>query len=83
MEDQRSRAGLLVSWQAARGVYDSYRLQILDERGTLVANHSQSADTRQHYFTQLTPGKKYRIRMQTVSGGISSRDAVAEARTRE
>lgn len=83
MEKQRSTAGLLVSWQAARGVYDSYRLQILDERGTLVANNSQSADTRQHYFTQLTPGKKYRIRMQTVSGGISSRDAVAEGRTRE
>ncbi|KAK7122151.1 hypothetical protein R3I93_023083 [Phoxinus phoxinus] len=81
VQNRRSTAGLLVSWQAARGVYDSYRLQILDERGALVANTSHSADTSQHYFSQLTPGKKYRIRLQTVSGGTGSRDAEAEGRT--
>ncbi|XP_056097084.1 receptor-type tyrosine-protein phosphatase beta-like, partial [Rhinichthys klamathensis goyatoka] len=81
VETQRSSAALLVSWQPAPGVYDSYRLQVLDERGTLVANNSQPAESSQHYLRQLTPGKKYRIRMQTVSGGVSSDDAVAEGRT--
>ncbi|XP_067292264.1 receptor-type tyrosine-protein phosphatase beta-like [Pseudorasbora parva] len=81
VENQRSTSSLLVSWQAGRGVYDGYRLQLLDERGTLVSNSSQTAETSQHYFRQLTPGKKYRILMQTISGGISSKDAIAEGRT--
>lgn len=64
-------------------MYDSYRLQLLDERGTLVSNSSLTAETSQHYFRQLTPGKKYHILMQTISGGISSKDVPAEGRTCE
>ncbi|KAK9952792.1 hypothetical protein ABG768_018599 [Culter alburnus] len=81
VENQRSTSSLLVSWQAGQGVYDSYRLQLLDERGTLVSNSSQTAETSQYYFRQLTPGKKYQILMQTISGGISSKDVIAEGRT--
>ncbi|KAL1247087.1 hypothetical protein QQF64_022463, partial [Cirrhinus molitorella] len=81
VENQRSTSSLLVSWQAGRGVYDGYRLQLLDERGSLVSNSSQTAEASQHYFRQLTPGKKYRIVMQTISGGISSKAVIAEGRT--
>ncbi|RXN09470.1 receptor-type tyrosine- phosphatase beta [Labeo rohita] len=81
VENQRSTSSLLVSWQAGRGVFDSYRLQLLDERGSLVSNSSQAAEASQHYFRPLTPGKKYRVVMQTVSGGISSKVVIAEGRT--
>nr|XP_055049169.1 receptor-type tyrosine-protein phosphatase beta-like isoform X1 [Misgurnus anguillicaudatus] len=81
-ENLGSTTSILVSWQASRGVYDSYRLQLLDESGALVSNSSQMADISQHYFRQLTQGKKYTIVVQTVSGGISSKDVIVEARTR-
>uniref|UniRef100_A0A673GCE3 protein-tyrosine-phosphatase n=1 Tax=Sinocyclocheilus rhinocerous TaxID=307959 RepID=A0A673GCE3_9TELE len=81
VENQRSTSSLLVSWQAGRGVYDSYRLQLLDDRGTLVSNSSQTAEASQHNFRQLTPGKKYRVVIQTISGGISSKDVITEGRT--
>ncbi|XP_059402714.1 receptor-type tyrosine-protein phosphatase beta-like [Carassius carassius] len=79
--DQHSTSSLLVSWQPGRGVYDSYQLQLLDDRGTLVSNSSQTAEASQHNFRQLTPGRKYRIMMQTISGGISSKDVITEGRT--
>uniref|UniRef100_A0A9J7ZVR4 protein-tyrosine-phosphatase n=1 Tax=Cyprinus carpio carpio TaxID=630221 RepID=A0A9J7ZVR4_CYPCA len=81
VENQHSTSCLLVSWQAGQGVYDSYRLQLLDDRGTLVSNSSQTAEASQHDFRQLTPGKKYRVVMQTISGGISSEDVMTEGRT--
>ncbi|XP_073687858.1 receptor-type tyrosine-protein phosphatase beta-like [Garra rufa] len=81
VENQRSTSSLLVSWQAGRGVYDNYRLQLLDERGSLVSNSSQTAEASQHYFSQLTPGKKYSVVMQTISGGISSKAVITESRT--
>ncbi|XP_042571763.1 receptor-type tyrosine-protein phosphatase beta isoform X2 [Cyprinus carpio] len=81
VENQHSTSCLLVSWQAGQGVYDSYRLQLLDDRGTLVSNSCQTAEASQHDFRQLTPGKKYRVVMQTISGGISSEDVMTEGRT--
>ncbi len=81
VENQRSTSCLLVSWQAGRGVYDGYRLQLLDEQGSLVSISSQTAEASQQYFRQLTPGKKYRIVMQTISGGSSSKAVIAEGRT--
>uniref|UniRef100_A0A672KX00 Protein tyrosine phosphatase receptor type B n=1 Tax=Sinocyclocheilus grahami TaxID=75366 RepID=A0A672KX00_SINGR len=81
VENQRSTSSLLVSWQAGGGVYDSYRLQLLDDRGTLVSNSSQTAEASQHNFRQLTPGKKYCVVMQTISGGISSKNVTTEGRT--
>ncbi|XP_043090430.1 receptor-type tyrosine-protein phosphatase beta-like [Puntigrus tetrazona] len=81
VENQRSTSSLLVSWQAARGVFDAYRLQLLDERGSLVDNSSKAAGANQQYFRQLTPGKKYRIAVQTISGGISSKAVIVEGRT--
>ncbi|XP_051975125.1 receptor-type tyrosine-protein phosphatase beta-like isoform X2 [Xyrauchen texanus] len=81
VKNQRSTSSLLLSWQAGRGIYDGYRLQLLDERGALVSNTSETAESRQHSFTQLTPGKKYCILVQTVSGGIISKDVITYGQT--
>ncbi|XP_029107946.1 receptor-type tyrosine-protein phosphatase beta-like isoform X3 [Scleropages formosus] len=73
---------LLATWGAAQGVADSYGLQLLDDRGTLVSNGSQKAGSNQYRFGGLTPGKKHHVRVQTLSGGVQSEDARASGRTR-
>ncbi|XP_029992183.1 receptor-type tyrosine-protein phosphatase beta-like isoform X2 [Sphaeramia orbicularis] len=73
---------LQVSWQEALGVADGYSLQLLDDRGSLVVNSSQPSGHTQHRFNNLIPGKKYRILVQTTSGGVLSQGVSAEARTR-
>ncbi|XP_036375878.1 receptor-type tyrosine-protein phosphatase beta-like isoform X2 [Megalops cyprinoides] len=79
--DNKYTSSLVATWRAATGVSDGYLLQLLDERGVLVANSSEPAGTTQHRFDHLTAGKKYRLQVQTVSGGIQSEGAVAEGRT--
>uniref|UniRef100_A0A8D0CI78 protein-tyrosine-phosphatase n=1 Tax=Scleropages formosus TaxID=113540 RepID=A0A8D0CI78_SCLFO len=82
VDSQQSTNSLLVSWHPARGLADGYRLQLLDEKGILLFNHSQPSDNTEHRFNRLTPGKKYRVRVQTLSGGVASEGAVGEGRTR-
>lgn len=81
LEEQRSTSTLSVFWQAGQGVFDSFRLQLLDERGTLVSNISTAAQAIQHTFTHLTPGKPYRVLIRALSGGVSSNDVEVEGRT--
>lgn len=76
-----STCSLQVSWQEALGVSDGYILQVLDEWGGIVANGSQPVGFTRYTFDDLTPGKKYRILVQTTSGGLRSLGVVAEART--
>lgn len=73
---------LQVSWQEALGVADGYVLQVLDDRSSLVANSSQLIGHTWYRFDTLTPGKKYRILVQTTSGGVHSLGVSTEARTR-
>ncbi|XP_076588386.1 receptor-type tyrosine-protein phosphatase beta isoform X2 [Chaetodon auriga] len=82
VEDLHSTCSLQVSWQVALGVSDGYVLQLLDDRGGLVTNSSQPSRHTRHRFDGLTPGKKYRILVQTTSGGVHSQGVSAEARTR-
>ncbi|KAM8862011.1 receptor-type tyrosine-protein phosphatase beta isoform 2-T2 [Synchiropus picturatus] len=77
----RWSSSLQASWQEALGVLDSYVLQLLDERGVLVRNSSQPSGNTSCTFEGLTPGKKYRVLVQTSSGGVLSRGVWAEART--
>ena len=83
VEDLRSTSSLEVSWQEALGVSDGYVLQLLDDRGGLVTNGSQPSATTRRRFDGLTPGKKYRVLVQTTSGGVLSPGVGAEARTCE
>uniref|UniRef100_UPI003AAE95FB receptor-type tyrosine-protein phosphatase beta-like n=1 Tax=Centroberyx gerrardi TaxID=166262 RepID=UPI003AAE95FB len=81
-DNRHTTCSLQVSWQEALGVADGYSLQLLDERGVLLANSSQPSGRTQHRFDDLTPGKKYRVLVQTTSGGVHSPGVAAEARTR-
>ncbi|XP_036963340.1 receptor-type tyrosine-protein phosphatase beta-like isoform X3 [Acanthopagrus latus] len=82
LEDLHSTCSLQVSWQEALGVSDGYVLQLLDDRGGLVSNSSRLSGQTSCRFDGLTPGRKYRVLVQTTSGGVRSWGVSAEARTR-
>lgn len=83
MEDLQSTCSLQVSWQEALGVSDGYVLQLLDNQGGLVKNSSQPSGKTRHRFDVLTPGKMYKVVVQTTSGGVHSLSASTEAWTRK
>uniref|UniRef100_A0A9L0JDY9 protein-tyrosine-phosphatase n=1 Tax=Equus asinus TaxID=9793 RepID=A0A9L0JDY9_EQUAS len=76
-----SSHSLIVSWQKAVGVAERYDILLLTEHGTLLSNTSEPAAAKQHRFEDLTPGKKYKIRILTVSGGLFSQGTQTEGRT--
>ncbi|XP_076878415.1 receptor-type tyrosine-protein phosphatase beta isoform X2 [Brachyhypopomus gauderio] len=80
-DSKHTTSTLLVTWQAGVGVFDGYSVQLQDEGGSLLANSSLPANSRQHLFTQLTPGRKYRVLMHTLSANLQSAAAMTEART--
>uniref|UniRef100_A0A3B4T6M6 protein-tyrosine-phosphatase n=1 Tax=Seriola dumerili TaxID=41447 RepID=A0A3B4T6M6_SERDU len=82
VENLHTTCSLQVNWQEALGVADGYILQVLDSRGGLVTNSSQPSGHTSYRFDGLTPGKKYRVLVQTTSGGVHSPGVNAEARTR-
>lgn len=83
MDPVLSTCSLQVSWQEALGLADGYILQVLDDRGSLVTNASQPFGLNSYRFDGLMPGKKYRILVQTTSGGVLSLGVSTEARTRK
>lgn len=72
---------LEVSWDRALGVADGYSLTVTDDRGETVTNASEPFTRTQHRFEALTPGKSYRVLVQTQSGGVLSAGSSAQART--
>lgn len=76
-----SSHSLIVSWQKAVGVVERYDILLLSENGILLSNISEAATTKQHKFEDLIPGKKYKIQILTVSGGLFSKEAQTEGRT--
>nr|XP_048274574.1 receptor-type tyrosine-protein phosphatase beta isoform X1 [Myodes glareolus] len=76
-----SSNSLTVSWQKAPGVAERYDILLLSENGFLLSNTSEPATAKQHKFEDLTPGKKYKMHILTVSGGLFSKEAQAEGRT--
>uniref|UniRef100_A0A8C7PRS5 protein-tyrosine-phosphatase n=1 Tax=Oncorhynchus mykiss TaxID=8022 RepID=A0A8C7PRS5_ONCMY len=83
-DNRHTTCTIQVSWQEARGVADGYSLQLLDDRGHLVTNSSQTSSGSmplQHRFDGLTPGKRYRVLVHTTSGGVHSEGVETEART--
>uniref|UniRef100_A0A674BTB0 protein-tyrosine-phosphatase n=1 Tax=Salmo trutta TaxID=8032 RepID=A0A674BTB0_SALTR len=73
---------LTVTWETPVGVYEGYKIQLLDDGHDLVSNISMPQGSTRHLFDQLTPGKWYRVRVVSVSGGIYGKEAVAEGQTR-
>ncbi|CAI5668435.1 unnamed protein product [Oreochromis niloticus] len=81
VDSHHTTCSIQVSWQEALGVADGYVLQVLDDRGSMVRNVSQPFGHTWQQFDGLTPGKKYRVLVQTTSGGVHSVGVSAEART--
>ncbi|XP_078112385.1 receptor-type tyrosine-protein phosphatase beta-like isoform X2 [Sander vitreus] len=77
-----STCSLALRWQEALGVSDGYVLQLLDERGSLLTHSFQPSGHTAFTFDGLTPGKKYRVIVQTTSGRVHSPGVSADARTR-
>ena len=74
---------LTVTWEHPTGVYDGYVLQLLDENSAVVTNATLPAASSSHLVPGLTPGRWYRVRLQTLSGDTQSPDAIAEGQTRK
>ncbi|XP_074726670.1 receptor-type tyrosine-protein phosphatase beta isoform X2 [Strix uralensis] len=76
-----SSHSLLVTWQKAPGVAERYDILLLNEQGILLSNKSEPATAKQHKFEDLLAGKKYKIQVLTVSGGLFSKRAETVGRT--
>lgn len=76
-----SSHSLIVNWQKAIGVAERYDILLLSENGILLSNTSEAATVKQHKFEDLIAGKKYKIQILTVSGGLFSKEAQTEGRT--
>ncbi|XP_069760174.1 receptor-type tyrosine-protein phosphatase beta isoform X2 [Narcine bancroftii] len=73
VDNKHTTCTLAVSWQPASGVKEGYSLHLLNEQGTqMFSNVSVPASSRGYKFNDLTPGKKYKIHVFTVSGGLYS-----------
>uniref|UniRef100_A0A8C6NZT0 protein-tyrosine-phosphatase n=1 Tax=Nothobranchius furzeri TaxID=105023 RepID=A0A8C6NZT0_NOTFU len=81
VENIVSTCSIQVSWQEVLGVADGYILQVLDERGGTVASAWKPFGLTRYRFDGLTPGKRYRVLIQTTSGDVHSLVVSAEART--
>ncbi|KAK7896767.1 hypothetical protein WMY93_022092 [Mugilogobius chulae] len=73
---------LTVSWERPVGVFDSYRLQLLDQDNYVLINRTVAMDSHHEKLENLTSGKWYKVRVVTLSGGIPSPEATAEGQTR-
>lgn len=82
-DNQHTAHSLTVSWERPAGLYDAYRLQLLDDGGAVLANRTVPAERRSERLEGLTSGRWYRVRVVTVSGGVPSAEATAEGQTRE
>ncbi|KAL2102851.1 hypothetical protein ACEWY4_002019 [Coilia grayii] len=81
-DTEHTTHSLTVTWEHPTGVYDGYELQLQDENGAVVTNASLPAAASRHLVPGLTPGRWYRVHLQTLSGGTRSPDATAEGQTR-
>ncbi|XP_066504838.1 receptor-type tyrosine-protein phosphatase beta-like [Hoplias malabaricus] len=79
--DTVSVCSVHLSWRAGPGVCDGFRVQLQDERGSVLENSSKPLNSLQHAYTNLTPGKKYRVIIHSLSGGVWSKASVIETRT--
>ncbi|XP_061435028.1 LOW QUALITY PROTEIN: receptor-type tyrosine-protein phosphatase beta-like [Lethenteron reissneri] len=74
-------AQLSVRWRPCDGSAEHYMVQLLSPNDTLITSQLVPAARDRHAYGDLTPGRLYRVRVFTVSGGLFSSPATAQART--
>lgn len=81
VDNELSTHSLWVSWRPAVGIYDGYKLQLLDESERVMGNTNMPADTSRHLFSGLIPGSWYKVSIQTLSSTSKSKEVTAEGQT--
>uniref|UniRef100_A0A8D0KTC3 protein-tyrosine-phosphatase n=1 Tax=Strix occidentalis caurina TaxID=311401 RepID=A0A8D0KTC3_STROC len=77
---QGSTNSLFTNWTRALGDVDSYQVLLIYEN-VVIKNETVPSETNRYHFYPLKPGGLYSVVVTTVSGGISSRQTIAEGRT--
>ncbi|XP_069484347.1 receptor-type tyrosine-protein phosphatase beta isoform X2 [Ambystoma mexicanum] len=80
-DNKFSSHSLVATWQSAAGVAERYDILLLTDKGVLLSNRSEPAAVKQHKFEELTPGKRYKVRVITVSGGLFSAPKETDGQT--
>lgn len=78
--NQGSTNSLFTNWSRALGDVDSYQVLLIHEN-VVIKNETVPSETNRYHFSPLKPGGLYSVVVTTVSGGISSRQTIAEGRT--
>lgn len=78
--NQGMTSSLFTNWTKALGDVEFYQVLLIHEN-VVIKNESVSSETSRYSFHALKPGSLYSVVVTTVSGGISSRQVVAEGRT--
>lgn len=71
---------LFTNWIRPKGDVDSYQVLVIHEN-VVIKNETVPSDTVKYHFQSLKPGGLYSVVVTTISGGISSRQVIAEGRT--
>lgn len=82
-DNEHTTHSLTVSWERPPGLYDAFRLQLLEQEGPLLANHTLPASSRRWQLGGLVAGRRYRVKVVTLSAGVQSAEVTAEGQTRE
>uniref|UniRef100_UPI00358EC814 tenascin-X-like n=1 Tax=Myxine glutinosa TaxID=7769 RepID=UPI00358EC814 len=77
----RSTNSLHVSWRAAQGDVDGYRVELLTGDREWVRNITLPVSTTNYTFTSLTPGRMYDVFIYTNRGGLTSQTSSTRGRT--
>ncbi|XP_006859617.1 PREDICTED: receptor-type tyrosine-protein phosphatase beta-like isoform X2 [Chrysochloris asiatica] len=78
--NQGMTSSLFTNWTRALGDIEFYQVLLIHEN-VVIKNESVSSDTSRYSFHSLKSGSLYSVVVTTVSGGIASRQVVAEGRT--
>ncbi|XP_075900111.1 receptor-type tyrosine-protein phosphatase beta [Nelusetta ayraudi] len=81
-DNEHTTHSLTVSWERPLGIYDAFRLQLLEQEGPLLANHTLPANSRSQRLGGLVAGRRYRVKVVTLSAGVPSAEVTAEGQTR-
>ncbi|XP_040265825.1 receptor-type tyrosine-protein phosphatase beta isoform X1 [Bufo bufo] len=80
LANQEKTTSLYAEWTRGRGDVDSFQVLLIHEN-IVIKNESVSSDTNKYQFHSLKPGGLYSVVVTTLSGGIASRQSLAEGRT--
>lgn len=80
VSSQGSTNSLFTNWTRALGDVESYQVLLIHEN-VVIKNETVPSETNRYNFYALKPGGLYSVVVTTVSGGISSRQTIAEERT--